>query len=60
MYIRTFLFIYSDLLGLEDSDLDLGLRLSKMGIVIMQHKANNSYNLLVINVNVKYSILSWH
>ena len=55
-----FLFIYSDLLGLEDLDLDLGLRLSKVGIVSMQHKANNSDNLLFINVNVKYSILSWH
>ena len=60
MYIRTFLFIYSDLLGLEDLDLDLGLRLGKMGIVIMHHKANNSDNLLFINVNVKYSILSCH
>ena len=33
VYIRTFLFIYSDLLGLED--LDLELRLGKMGDVIM-------------------------
>ena len=43
-----------------DLDLDLGLRLGKMGmgIVIMQHKANNSDSLLLTNVNVKHSTLN--